>query len=91
MQALWAEGALCALWNAILSLVSGLGRPLLLCTGLASQYLVSEEHDWLAHRSKGDKVLWGHSHVLEKGDRASHQAQALHQLCCKAHQLRQLK
>lgn len=48
--------------------ISGLGRPLLLCTGLASQYLVSEEHDWLAHRS-GRQGSVGVTHVL--GERGS--------------------
>lgn len=32
--------------------ISELGRPLLLCTGLASEYLVSENHDWPARRSE---------------------------------------
>ena len=53
--------------------ISGLGRPLLLCTGLASQYLVSEEHDWLARRS-GRQGSVGVTHVLGEGDRASRQA-----------------
>lgn len=71
MQALWAEVNAYALWNAILSLISGLGGPWL-CTGLASQYLVSEEHDWLAHRS-GRQGSVGVTHVLGESDRFTRQ------------------
>lgn len=41
--------------------ISELGWPLLLCTGLASEYLVSEEHDWPARRSgrKGSAGVTG--------------------------------
>lgn len=48
--------------------ISELGRPPLLCTSLASQYLVSEEHDWPARRS-GRKGSVGVTNVL--GERGS--------------------
>lgn len=48
--------------------ISELDWPLLLCTALASQYLVSEEHDWPTLRS-GRQGCGGVTSVL--GERGS--------------------
>lgn len=63
--------------------ISELGRPLLLCTGLASQYLVSEEHDWPALMARerrfrgGHQCPWGEAVVLLAGQEALHQLRQL--------------
>lgn len=73
MQALWAEGnAMCSMeCYPFIGLVGRAASFALHRSG--SQYLVSEEHDWLAHRS-GRQGSVGVTHVLGERDRASHQA-----------------